>query len=42
TGADNGSISHIVVQGDTMTLRRFNDTAHLIDQDPLAAAALPT
>jgi len=25
-----------------MTLRRFNDTAHLIDQDPLAAAALPT
>jgi hypothetical protein len=25
-----------------MTLRRFNDTAHLIDQDPLASAELPT
>jgi probable phosphoglycerate mutase len=42
SGADNGSISHIVVQGDAMTLRRFNDTAHLIDQDPLASAELPT
>ena len=42
SGADNGSISHIVVQGDAMTLRRFNDTAHLIDQDPLARAELPT
>ena len=26
---DNGSISHIVVDGDRWTLRRFNDTAHL-------------
>ena len=42
SGADNGSISHIVVQGDAIILRRFNDTAHLIDQDPLASAALPT
>jgi probable phosphoglycerate mutase len=42
TGADNGSISQIVVQGEVMTLRRFNDTAHLTDQDPLAPAALPT
>jgi probable phosphoglycerate mutase len=28
-GADNGSISHIVVTGDTWIVRRFNDTAHL-------------
>jgi probable phosphoglycerate mutase len=42
TGADNGSISHIVVQGDVMTLRRFNDTAHLQREDPLGGAQLPT
>lgn len=29
TGADNGSISHLVVLGDRWTIRRFNDTAHL-------------
>jgi len=28
-GADNGSISRIVIQGDQMTLRGFNDVAHL-------------
>ncbi|WP_460959911.1 histidine phosphatase family protein [Parasphingorhabdus pacifica] len=28
-GADNGSISHLVVSGESWTLRRFNDTAHL-------------
>jgi probable phosphoglycerate mutase len=32
-GADNGSISHIVVSGDDWIVRRFNDTAHL--QAPL-------
>ena len=28
-GADNGSISHLVVGGEAWFLRRFNDTAHL-------------
>jgi probable phosphoglycerate mutase len=28
-GADNGSITHLVVHGDTWRLRRFNDTFHL-------------
>lgn len=28
-GADNGSVSQLVVLGDHVTLRRFNDTAHL-------------
>ncbi|WP_158891267.1 histidine phosphatase family protein [Amycolatopsis anabasis] len=28
-GADNGSISHLVVTGDEWLIRRFNDTAHL-------------
>jgi probable phosphoglycerate mutase len=30
-GADNGSISHLVLLGDRWILRRFNDTAHLTD-----------
>jgi 2,3-bisphosphoglycerate-dependent phosphoglycerate mutase len=30
-GADNGSISHLVLHGDRWILRRFNDTAHLTD-----------
>ena len=30
-GADNGSISEIVVMGDQWVVRRFNDTAHLED-----------
>lgn len=29
SGADNGSITHLVVAGDRWTLRRFNDTGHL-------------
>lgn len=29
SGADNASISHLVVMGDRWILRRFNDTAHL-------------
>jgi probable phosphoglycerate mutase len=36
-GADNGSISHLVLTGDRWILRRFNDTAHLsdgLDLDP--------
>lgn len=34
-GADNGSITHLVVSGDRWIVRRFNDTAHLggFDQD---------
>jgi len=28
-GADNGSISHVVVFGDRWSVRRYNDTAHL-------------
>lgn len=28
-GADNGSISHVVVAGERWIVRRFNDTAHL-------------
>ena len=28
-GADNGSISHLVVHGDVWMIRRFNDTGHL-------------
>jgi probable phosphoglycerate mutase len=30
-GADNGSITHLVVTGDRWVVRRFNDTAHLDD-----------
>lgn len=35
-GADNGSISHLVVHRDRWVVRRFNDTAHLggFDLDP--------
>lgn len=38
-GADNGSITHLVVAGDRWTVRRFNDTAHLggFDLEPDAA-----
>jgi probable phosphoglycerate mutase len=41
-GADNGSISHLVVSHDRWVVRRFNDTAHLasgFDLDP--APSLP-
>ncbi|MFT7652934.1 MAG: putative phosphoglycerate mutase [Limisphaerales bacterium] len=30
-GADNGSLTHIVMQGDQINVRRFNDAAHLLD-----------
>ena len=29
TGADNGSVSHLVIAGRHWIIRRFNDTAHL-------------
>ena len=38
-GADNASISHLVVTGDRWVLRRFNDTTHL--EDVLTAAPEP-
>ncbi len=38
-GADNASISHLVVSGDRWVLRRFNDTTHL--EDVLTAAPEP-
>ncbi|GLZ36394.1 histidine phosphatase family protein [Actinokineospora sp. NBRC 105648] len=40
-GADNGSLSHVVVDGAAWHVRRFNDTAHL-DQALSTAGALPT
>jgi probable phosphoglycerate mutase len=39
-GADNGSISAIVVDGERIVLRRFNDTAHLGSES--VGAQLPT
>jgi 2,3-bisphosphoglycerate-dependent phosphoglycerate mutase len=36
-GADNASISHIVVEGDRIVLRRFNDTTHLEPHFSVAA-----
>ena len=39
-GADNGSISHLVVNGDSWVLRRFNDTAHLEESFGSEAAPL--
>jgi probable phosphoglycerate mutase len=41
SGADNASISHLVVTGDRWVLRRFNDTTHL-DAGLSVAAAPPT
>jgi probable phosphoglycerate mutase len=38
-GCDNGSISHIVMIGDQIMVRRFNDSAHLHNTD---RAAMPT
>jgi probable phosphoglycerate mutase len=37
SGADNASISQIVVLGDRWTVRRFNDTSHLTDGFSVAA-----
>jgi 2,3-bisphosphoglycerate-dependent phosphoglycerate mutase len=36
-GSDNASIAHIVVAGEQIVLRRFNDTAHLHQHFTLAA-----
>jgi probable phosphoglycerate mutase len=36
-GPDNASISHVVVVGEEITLRRFNDTAHLNPHFTVAA-----
>ena len=41
SGADNASISHLVVTGDRWVLRRFNDTTHLDGGLTVAAAPLP-
>ena len=30
-GADNGSITHIVLEGENIMVRRFNDASHLMD-----------
>lgn len=38
-GADNASISHLVVLGDRWTVRRFNDTGHLAGELSAAAEA---
>lgn len=40
-GADNGSISHLVIDGSHWVLRRFNDTAHL-DASFTASSQPPT
>ena len=39
-GADNGSISHLVVTGDRWVIRRFNDTTHLDPRLTVQAAPL--
>jgi probable phosphoglycerate mutase len=39
-GADNASISHIVVTGDTWVVRCFNDTSHLSPTFTVAASPL--
>lgn len=39
-GADNGSISHVVVTGERWTVRRYNDTAHLDEGFTTRATAL--
>lgn len=41
-GADNGSISHVVMTESRIVLRAFNDTAHLAGSFSSAAAAPPT
>jgi len=40
-GADNGSISHIVLLGEQILVRRFNDSSHLT-HELTSRAALPT
>jgi probable phosphoglycerate mutase len=40
TGADNGSISHIVITEGRIVLRRFNDSSHLAADMSVAAGAM--
>lgn len=40
TGADNGSISHVVLTAEGTRVRRFNDTAHLDERFSAGAGAL--
>ena len=40
-GADNASISHLVVFGQRWIVRRFNDTSHLDDDLDLDPAPAP-
>ena len=40
-GADNGSITHLVVSPDRVVLRRYNDTSHLADGYDLQAEPDP-
>lgn len=39
-GADNGSISHIVIVEQRILVRRFNDSSHLSDEMSVAAGAM--
>jgi probable phosphoglycerate mutase len=39
-GADNGSISHIVLTEERIVVRRFNDTSHLSDTVSAAAGQM--
>ena len=39
-GADNGSISHIVMLGDRMQVRRFNDSTHLTETLSVTSGAM--
>jgi probable phosphoglycerate mutase len=41
SGADNGSISHIVMQSGNVMVRRFNDSSHL-DEPMSGAGSMPT
>jgi probable phosphoglycerate mutase len=41
SGADNGSISHIVMQSGNVMVRRFNDSSHL-DELMSGAGSMPT
>jgi probable phosphoglycerate mutase len=40
TGADNGSISHIVMVENRIMVRRFNDCSHLYEEMSVAAGAM--
>jgi probable phosphoglycerate mutase len=42
SGADNGSISHVVVSGEQLIVRGFNDASHLIGLADAGGSQLPT